>query len=323
MKNIVGFFSHFIIMISSALFLSRGLTFYKIFSSVSSSPFLHFLHTTLVLHLLFLTTEALIRITMGSLTDSELISFNEKATGMFSDIIIIISFFPNDISMATILHFAFLYCIKAISWSYEIKTQKESPSLKKGCGGLAIAVVAFACAYASWHALGSHFSINILFALEYVLVVLFILKIILGMLVDTFIEESDRSFYSFIISIFSLFTQFIAYLVFIFLVTINFKFPFTTARSLIETVLELKKKIGLFLKYLKLCRDLNKIVDIEINGMCAICSDELITAKQLKCKHAFHKECLKMWCENEITCPICRTELRFESDEKVIEIDND
>ncbi|KAJ6419502.1 hypothetical protein OIU84_029579 [Salix udensis] len=47
---------------------------------------------------------------------------------------------------------------------------------------------------------------------------------------------------------------------------------------------------------------------------CAVCLSEFLEGermRKLKCKHAFHKDCLDRWLEEYLaaTCPLCRTEV--------------
>ena len=69
--------------------------------------------------------------------------------------------------------------------------------------------------------------------------------------------------------------------------------------------------------------DFNKLEKIQLNNknlidflnsQCNICMEEYkiddhIT--KLKCRHLFHKECIKDWlCKEKISCPVCRMDVR-------------
>lgn len=177
---------------------------------------------------------------------------------------------------------------------------------------------AIICAYLSLAGFAMRFSLNILLGLEYSLVVISLCKSLLLMLINLYEIESMRSFYVFIISISNLVLKLLIYSVFISLITLIYKFPFNIARSFLSTAVKLKKKLELFRDYLQLVKDLESIEEIEINGSCAICTDNLEWGKALKCTHAFHAQCLKMWCEREMTCPICRAPLTFKQNEEIL-----
>ena len=54
--------------------------------------------------------------------------------------------------------------------------------------------------------------------------------------------------------------------------------------------------------------------DLHPGEECAICKDDLLTAKKLPCGHRFHFSCLRLWLDQsathqQFTCPICRQPL--------------
>lgn len=61
--------------------------------------------------------------------------------------------------------------------------------------------------------------------------------------------------------------------------------------------------------------------DIDNNSDdCAICWDEMDTARKLPCGHLFHNSCLRSWLEQDTSCPTCRTSLKGQQDELLDEI---
>lgn len=51
--------------------------------------------------------------------------------------------------------------------------------------------------------------------------------------------------------------------------------------------------------------------DIDKNSDdCAICWDEMDSARKLPCGHLFHNSCLRSWLEQDTSCPTCRTSLK-------------
>ena len=58
----------------------------------------------------------------------------------------------------------------------------------------------------------------------------------------------------------------------------------------------------------------------EIDGNsddCAICWDEMNSARTLPCGHLFHNSCLRSWLEQDTSCPTCRTSLKGQQDELI------
>lgn len=56
-----------------------------------------------------------------------------------------------------------------------------------------------------------------------------------------------------------------------------------------------------------------KILEVHSNDTCAICLNNDETQWMITpCKHSFHSECLKLWLENNKTCPNCRKEIMIE-----------
>ena len=58
---------------------------------------------------------------------------------------------------------------------------------------------------------------------------------------------------------------------------------------------------------------------------CAVCLREFEDDETLrlipKCDHVFHTECIDVWLASNVTCPLCRTDLRLSSGEVVIGVE--
>lgn len=134
------------------------------------------------------------------------------------------------------------------------------------------------------------------------------------MAMDAYEVEENRSLFMFVLSIMHLFFKIIAFGIFILQFWLYGRMPYGILKSLMATTYKLYGKLKLFAKYLKLLRDLNSIEETEVLCTCAICTDEITKGKKLKCSHVFHSKCLKMWCEKEVSCPICRAELVFKKE---------
>ena len=46
-------------------------------------------------------------------------------------------------------------------------------------------------------------------------------------------------------------------------------------------------------------------IDLEEETTCTICQEQITHAVQLKCGHAFHRNCLLEWAEKSTQCPLC------------------
>ncbi|KAI8490325.1 hypothetical protein Bbelb_320630 [Branchiostoma belcheri] len=51
-----------------------------------------------------------------------------------------------------------------------------------------------------------------------------------------------------------------------------------------------------------------------LNDVCAICFQELNSARVTPCSHYFHGACLRKWLYVQEKCPMCHTEIKFEAD---------
>ncbi len=64
----------------------------------------------------------------------------------------------------------------------------------------------------------------------------------------------------------------------------------------------------LLTKYKKIC------IPINAPDECIICRDLMtfstVVLQCKRCKHSFHKKCLRKWCDESATCPFCRYEYR-------------
>jgi RNA polymerase subunit RPABC4/transcription elongation factor Spt4 len=49
--------------------------------------------------------------------------------------------------------------------------------------------------------------------------------------------------------------------------------------------------------------------NLKAGEQCPICQNEMELGEvviDLKCKHAYHEECISFWLKDENTCPICK-----------------
>lgn len=79
---------------------------------------------------------------------------------------------------------------------------------------------------------------------------------------------------------------------------------------------ELQKQYQKHHTYRRVVNDMEcKYPSVLKKGECAICWDTFSTARQLSCGHCFHGSCLRLWLEQDATCPTCRKRLDERDDE--------
>lgn len=302
---------HFFVLALSSAVVCRRCTFFALFEAMASNKLLHILHSTLAANIILSLGSFFTNKTLGELADSETATYREKVYEVMGDFVMLVGMFSHELGIRSIITLSLLYAAKSFGWVFGIKSQKGSSRTMLLSSTLVASLVAFLIAY---NYLSNRF-LGLLLCLEYTLVFLSLLKNQLIMALDMNEVENDRSLFVFIITIAHLTLKSLTFLLFIVRLASRHRFPYNTLKSLITTVVKLLKKLVLFKKYIKLVRDLNSIKETSVDGNCAICTDEINVGKRLKCSHVFHSHCLKMWCEREISCPICRADLVFDNEE--------
>lgn len=73
---------------------------------------------------------------------------------------------------------------------------------------------------------------------------------------------------------------------------------------------ELQKQYNKHLTYHRVVFDMEcKYPQVQTKGECLICWDTFSSARQLSCGHCFHGSCLRLWLEQDASCPTCRRKL--------------
>lgn len=311
MKSMHAIFAHFLVLAISSAIVCRRCTFFTLFETMASNKLLHLLHSALAGSIILSLGSFFTNKTMGGLTDSETTAYREKVYDVMGDFVMLVGMFSHELGIRNITTLSLLYAIKSFGWVFGIKSQKTS-----GRAMLLGSVLAAALALllVTHNYLSSKF-LGLLLCLEYSLVLLSIVKNQLIMVLDMNGVESDRSLFVFIITIVYLALKSGTFLLFIAKLASRHRFPYNTLKSLITTTVKLLKKLVLFKKYINLVRALNTIRETAVEGSCAICTDDIAVGKKLRCTHVFHSHCLKMWCEREMSCPICRADLVFDNEE--------
>lgn len=314
-------FLHFLVFGILVFYLSQSnlnhYSFFGIFKNIVENKILHLLHTSIFIHFLIFFTNGLSILLFGPLSESERSFYNNRIHSIFSDLLMVISIFPNDLKMQNVLYFTFIYNFRSLSLIYAIKS-KTVVSYRMLFIGYVWLGFSILFEYICCVSLSRAFSIVVLYALDYLLIGLKILEITSLLLIDLQNLQNNRTFVVFIISIIYQAIKAIIILCFIIYVTLKSRFPINSVRSLFNAISKLHKKTILFINYLKLCESLDKLPEVNINSICAICRDSLERGKLLPCNHGFHTDCLKAWCEHESTCPVCRGKLVITIEKKII-----
>lgn len=72
------------------------------------------------------------------------------------------------------------------------------------------------------------------------------------------------------------------------------------------------KHYSIIVQYMEKNFEIATQKDIEdFSDECAICWDNMESARKLPCGHLFHKPCLRSWLEQDQSCPTCRTSFKF------------
>ncbi|SBT72287.1 ERAD-associated E3 ubiquitin-protein ligase HRD1, putative [Plasmodium malariae] len=118
----------------------------------------------------------------------------------------------------------------------------------------------------------------------------------------------------------------IIFLVFILVFILNnfSNLPLHMTADIIHVVKTLISRFKSFQRYRELTKNIEtKFIDateeeIKEVGTCIICRDDLKQgSKKLTCSHIFHVDCLKSWFIQQQTCPICRTEIRPQTNKEM------
>ncbi|KAI4292179.1 E3 ubiquitin-protein ligase synoviolin [Pancytospora philotis] len=315
MKQYVA--AHFGVFALACAMLCKERTLYGVLVRIATNNLLHLLHTSLAIHIILAIGGSITNAVVGSLAESEQTVYRERVYALGGDILMIISFFPSDLPMISLIYFAVLYCFRSFAWSFGIKMLRAC-SWKMLVSGYVAIAASLMCAWMCCSSLRDGFSIFVLFALEYSLVAFELLRSTSVMLLDLCRAEEQRSITVLFIGIFYYLVRSIAYLAFVVIVSTHHRFPASTARSFVASLMKLRKKLKLLCAYRQLCADLRGIPDTPLDTTCPICQEHLSVGKVLRCRHAFHSMCLRQWCERESSCPICRTELAFKREERII-----
>ncbi|KHN70412.1 HRD ubiquitin ligase complex protein [Ordospora colligata] len=300
----------------------RSPTMYNVLTTTTNNSIVHILHVLLLIFVMCFLTNVIVGSVFKSLRLEEVSSFHESLLYFLTDFLLVVPTFDGDINFKNGMLFAMLLCIKSLSWLLGIRIKREAA---KEQYYLAYGICAFSCIVGCMFMMScmTRMSGHILFVFEYMLLVIASIKNIFVMNMSFYEDEEKRSQINFYIDIVYMSITFVAYVVFIGITSLSYRLPLNLFRSALGILDALISKIKTFARYIKLCKDLEKCTDGTGDGFCAICRDDLASGKNLGCGHCFHLGCLKMWCERQQTCPICKSPILLELKKETFVVGNE
>lgn len=309
--NIVYGAIHFFLLILYTVKVNiRNFTMYNVFTTTTKDNVMHILHASFLIFLMYSITNYIMSKIFKKFRQDETSSLGEFLLYFLTDFLLVVSIFDDDVNFKNGLLFVMLLCVKVLNWALSIRIKREvEPSLFK----LAYGVMMWSCVLCFLFTLSCISGIDgqILFSFEYALLIVASIKNVYVMRSLLLEDDTKRSLYNFYIDIIYLSTTLTIYAIFIWITFLSYRLPLNLFRSALAILDALITKAKLFSRYIKLCKNLEKCIDDPGDGFCAICRDDMPIGKKLSCGHCFHLECLKLWCERQQTCPICKLSFTF------------
>lgn len=305
---------HLILLCSLTYYnTSSNLSFYNIFITTVNIPLLHLLHISFICYLIYTITESIIFKYYGSLRIQERSMVNDQMFLFLTDILLVLTVFNKDINYRNMVVFFIILCTKSILWVSTIRMDHDIDMKMVFCN-MYTAIFSLIFCTIFW----SKTNILFLFTFEFGTIVLSSIKNICILLIKLRDTDTNKSLLIFYTDIIHLSSLLVLYIIFIVVTSIQYKVPLNVFRSSVSILEKLIKKIKSYTRYIKICKELERIPDVRDEGDCPICTDEMELSKKLKCGHVFHLECLKQWCERQSFCPICKVDLCLSSSEEII-----
>eukprot|EP00698_Gefionella_okellyi_P023418 TRINITY_DN7_c0_g1_i1.p1 TRINITY_DN7_c0_g1~~TRINITY_DN7_c0_g1_i1.p1 ORF type:complete len:483 (+),score=124.42 TRINITY_DN7_c0_g1_i1:66-1514(+) len=123
-------------------------------------------------------------------------------------------------------------------------------------------------------------------------------------------QFENKGWYVFVLEIAAQGFQLLVYVMFFYQVMARYGLPLHIVRDVFITFVSFKDKLLAFARYRKIVAGLDRFPDataedFERERRCAVCQDDMTSAKKLTCGHIFHRHCLKHWMEEQQRCPLC------------------
>ena len=126
--------------------------------------------------------------------------------------------------------------------------------------------------------------------------------------------------YAFFVDFIAEVLRFAAYVVFFSIVFAYYGVPLHIVRELWASYVQLRQRLQAFKKYRALTANMDErfppATEEEIReagGICIICRDDMSEGRRLPCGHVFHFACLRLWLQQQQSCPTCRQDIPVEA----------
>ena len=164
-------------------------------------------------------------------------------------------------------------------------------------------------------------SVLILFGFEYTILAVSVLSTFIRYIlhvIDMNIEGNwpQKGSYLFFLEFITEVVRFLSYVVFFTIIFTYYGMPLHIVRDLWMSYVNLKRRLIIFNKYRKLTANMNERFPdateeelLACEHTCIICRDAMDVGKKLPCGHIFHLDCLRLWLQQQQSCPTCRADI--------------
>ena len=164
-------------------------------------------------------------------------------------------------------------------------------------------------------------SVLILFGFEYTILAVSVLATLVRYvlhMVDMSIEGNwpQKGSYIFFLEFATEVVRFLAYVAFFSIIFTFYGMPLHIVRDVWMSYVNLKRRLIVFNKYRKLTANMQErfpnATEEELAACehtCIICRDQMDEGKKLPCSHIFHLDCLRLWLQQQQSCPTCRADI--------------